>query len=124
MQKLILIAVSGAMGTLARYGLNNLTGKICKAGFPAGTLIINIIGCLLFGIVFALIEKYAHFTSNMKYYVLIGFMGAFTTFSAFAYESFFMLKSGNYFHAFLNIAMHIIIGIIMIFAGIKLVEMF
>lgn len=120
MQKILLIALSGAAGTLARYGLSTVAVRISIFRIPAGTMIINIVGCFTFGLLFSIIERYFPVTSDIKFYLLIGFMGAFTTFSAFAYDSLNLFRNGNIFAAFLYIFIQIAAGVIVLFAGIKI----
>lgn len=83
---LILLAVAGALGTLARYGLSTSIARATGEAFPWGTLVVNVIGCFLFGLVFHLAEERRLLTPELRLVLLTGFLGGFTTFSAFAHE--------------------------------------
>lgn len=122
MQKIFLIALSGAAGTLARYGLSTFAVRINIFRIPAGTLIVNVIGCFVFGLLFSLMERTFQISSDLKMYLLIGFMGAFTTFSAFAYDSLSLIRNGNFVAAFIYIFIQIAAGLVVLFAGIKIAE--
>jgi len=95
-QKLVLIALAGAAGAVARYLLGGLVHRLFGAGFPWGTLAVNVVGCFLFGLVWALGEERMLFGSEARLIVLVGFMGAFTTFSTFAFETTEMLRNAEW----------------------------
>ncbi len=116
-RQLVLLLLAGALGTLARYGLILLIGRAVSLKFPLGTLIINIIGCFLFGVVWMLATDPAaqsglmdgldagmdprsagvwRLTAGTRDIILIGFMGAFTTFSTFAFDAQHLWRSGSY----------------------------
>ncbi|MCK4847116.1 MAG: CrcB family protein, partial [Deltaproteobacteria bacterium] len=77
--KILLIAASGAVGTLARFGLSGLVQTAYKGNLPLGTFVVNIIGCLLFGFIWTISEEKLTITSEARLIILVGFMGAFTT---------------------------------------------
>jgi fluoride exporter len=83
MTKLLLIALAGALGTLARYGLTLGLSRAWGDRFPWGTLTVNLVGCALFGFVLALFRERARIGPEAATVLLVGFMGAFTTFSSF-----------------------------------------
>lgn len=115
--KLLLLALAGAAGTLARYGLSGLMQRLSGAAFPFGTLAVNAAGCLLFGFVWALYEGRV-ISPEARVVVLVGFMGAFTTFSSFAFETGELLRDGQLSYAALNIIAQNAIGIAVFFAGL------
>lgn len=86
-QKLAWIAVAGALGTLSRYALSGLVQRLCGERFPWGTWVVNGLGCFLFGVIWALAEERLVLGGEIRFIVLTGFMGAFTTFSTFAFET-------------------------------------
>jgi CrcB protein len=113
----VLLAVAGAVGTLARYWLSGLTQWICGESFPWGTLVVNVLGCLLFGFFWTLGEERMLINSQTRFVVLTGFMGAFTTFSTFAFESAQMLSDSEWFRALGNIALQNMLGIAAVILG-------
>jgi fluoride exporter len=115
--KLMFLALAGAAGTLARYGLGGLVQRVAGGAFPWGTLAINVSGCFLFGLVWALAEERSLISPEVRIIILIGFMGAFTTFSTFAYETGAMLQDGEYLIAFGNLAAQNVLGLAGIFLG-------
>ena len=117
LKRLLLVAALGAIGTLARYGLSSLVLKFRGPGFPWGTLAVNGVGCFLFGLVWSLAESRQTLTSETRLILLIGFMGAFTTFSTFAFETAEMMRKTQYLAAGGNIAAQVAGGIALLFLG-------
>jgi len=118
--KLIWLAMAGSVGTLARFGLSNLVFRLCGAGFPWGTVTVNTLGCVLFGFVWALADERHWLARDQRDIVLVGFMGAFTTFSTFANDTVAQLRHEQYLLAFANLAVSNILGIAAICAGLAL----
>jgi CrcB protein len=83
MHKLIPLALAGALGTLARFGVVGLTARTFGSEFPWGTVAVNLIGCFLFGLVLTLSRERGVIDAGTAQLVLVGFMGAFTTFSSY-----------------------------------------
>lgn len=94
MTSLLLIALGGALGALSRYGLSQLAAAWWVGPWPLGTLLINLAGSALIGVVFVFIER-AHWHADWRYVLSIGFLGAFTTFSTFALETVELLQGGQ-----------------------------
>ncbi len=115
--KLILIAVAGTVGTLCRYWVSGLTYDIMGSRFAYGTLAVNVIGCLLFGVVWSLSEERMALSTLTRTVLLAGFMGAFTTFSTFAFETMNYVKDSQYMLAFANIASNCVLGFGAIVSG-------
>ena len=123
-QKILLISLAGALGTLARYALTGIGQKINTPSFPWGTLAVNIIGCFLAGLIWHIFENKLAVSHHTKTIMLVGFMGAFTTFSAFILETSVLYKSSGWIHASSNIALHNIIGFLALFGGFSLAKLF
>jgi CrcB protein len=119
-QKLAWLAGAGAVGTLARYGLSGLVQRLLPTEFPWGTLAVNALGCLLFGIVWSLAEERMLISGQTRIILLIGFMGAFTTFSTFAFETGQMLDDSEWLLAAANILLQNVLGIFLVLAGMAL----
>ena len=116
--KLVVIALGGAIGALARYGLGGLVQQSLKtASFPAGTLVVNLTGCLLIGFGGGLIESRQMFSPDVRAFVFIGFLGSFTTFSTFGLESFNLARDGQWLLAGANIGLSVIVGLAAVLAG-------
>lgn len=115
--KLLGICIAGALGALCRYGLSGLVHKIGGAGFPWGTLVVNMTGCFLVGLLWALFENRFSLSPEIRIVVLVGFMGAFTTFSAFALETGELLRSSGFLYASANILLHNGLGLALLLAG-------
>ncbi|MBU1001517.1 MAG: fluoride efflux transporter CrcB [Proteobacteria bacterium] len=123
MQKLVLIALAGGAGALSRYGLAGLVQRLVGGSFPLGTFAVNMLGCLLFGLVWGIFEDRTAFGPQARVMVLTGFMGAFTTFSTFAFESVALMRAGQWLFAAVNIAGQNLIGLALLFAGLKLARL-
>jgi len=124
MLKLLLIAAGGALGTLARYGTGTLLFSLMeKYRFPFGTLTVNLLGCLLIGLLQGLYLDRAWIRPEYQVAIVVGFMGGFTTFSSFGWETVSFLNDGQFARATLNIALNNVIGLFLVFAGYKLSKM-
>jgi CrcB protein len=108
--KLILIAVAGMIGTLSRYWVSGLTYQVMGSRFAYGTLAVNVIGCFLFGLVWTFSEERMAISVLTRTVILVGFMGAFTTFSTFAFETMNYVRDSQYLLAFINVIVSCIFG--------------
>ncbi|MCF8032765.1 MAG: fluoride efflux transporter CrcB [Desulfarculaceae bacterium] len=117
MSKLLLIALAGSLGTLARYGLGGLMHRLLPWPFPWGTLTVNLVGSFLFGLVWALAAERSIISGEARIIVLTGFMGAFTTFSTLMFESGELLRNSQWMLAVGNLALQNIAGLAAVFAG-------
>lgn len=118
--KLLILAVAGACGTLARYGMAGVAQRLGGDWFPWGTFAVNVFGCLLFGLVYALAEDRVLISGQTRFFVLVGFMGAFTTFSTFIFESGDLLRDGQMWRAFANLGGQAALGLTALFVGLVL----
>jgi fluoride exporter len=123
-ERLAWLAFAGALGTLARYGLSSAAQRWADTGFPLGTLVVNVTGCLLFGIVWSLAQTRTSLGLQTQFIILTGFMGAFTTFSTFAFETSELLATGHWMMALINLAIQNLLGLGAVFAGSTLGRMF
>jgi CrcB protein len=112
MGRLMLVALGGALGSLLRYGLGGLIGRL-KAGwtFPIETLLINVAGCLVIGALAGLGEARGVFAAATRAFLFIGILGGFTTFSSFGYETFQLLRDGQWPAAMLSTSLQVVLGI-------------
>ena len=114
-RNLLLVALGGAVGSVGRY----LVSKWMEGSFPWGTLTVNIVGCLLIGLLTGLVAK-GTLSPEMKLLLVTGFCGGFTTFSTFANESFSMMKAGDAVLAAIYIGLSVAIGILAVYIGMQI----
>ena len=117
MSKIVLIALAGACGTLCRYWISGLVYDVMGRDFPWGTWAVNITGCFLFGLVWILSEERGLLSAQARILILTGFMGAFTTFSTFIFESGGILDDGQWFKLALNLAGQNVVGFAALYLG-------
>lgn len=101
---LLYIAVAGMLGTLARYGLYNWIQGFTKGSFPAGTLVVNLAGSFVLGLVARYGTQALAMSPELRLAIMVGFCGAFTTMSAFSLESLGLMAAGDYWRAGLYMA--------------------
>jgi len=107
MMQLISIAIGGATGALCRYGMSNGVYLLLGRGFPYGTLAVNILGSIIMGSVYVLMIERMDVSPEWRAGIIIGLLGAFTTFSAFSIETLNLLESGETLKAGLNILLSV-----------------
>ncbi len=120
LQKLLLIAAAGAVGTLARYGLSGVVQRFTNSELPWGTVAVNLLGCLVFGTFWSLMESRLSISGETRTIILVGFMGAFTTFSTFAFETTQMLRDSQWLWAAGNLTVQNFVGIAALFLGLAI----
>jgi fluoride exporter len=119
MMNVIIIGIGGAVGAVTRYGIALWVGQRWGRSFPLGTFVINVSGSFLIGLLMTLLAE--RFTVNPQWRLLlvVGFLGAYTTFSTFEYETGALLKDGEWAFAMLNVILSVVVG----FIALKLGEM-
>jgi CrcB protein len=118
--KMIYLAIAGATGTIARYWLGGYVQKNVMTDFPFGTVVVNIIGCLTFGLVWAFMENRLSISGQMRIVIFVGFFGAFTTFSSFAFETARLLDESQWLWASANIILQNFLGLVGIIVGMTI----
>lgn len=118
---IIAVASGGAIGATLRLFINGLTNKHFVHALPLGTLAVNLAGSLLIGMLFAYFHLNTSLSPHFKTFLVTGILGALTTYSTFAIESFFLLESGHYIHAFANMALNLFGTILLAGIGYLLV---
>jgi CrcB protein len=116
------IAIAGAIGTVARYGITRIAAGIFVTEFPIGTLVVNLLGAMFFGLVTGLIAN-GLLNEYWKAIILTGLLGGFTTFSAFAYENQQLLINQKYFYFALNMIGQNVLGVVAIILGLFLANL-
>ena len=115
-----MLAAAGSLGTLARYWLAGVAQKLGGTAFPWGTLAVNIIGCFFTGLLWAVYEHHWQVSPETRLIVLVGFIGAFTTFSAFILDTGHIIKTSEWMFVLSNIFLQNGLGIVFLFAGMFL----
>jgi CrcB protein len=120
----IAVAVGGALGSVARHGVNRWVHHEWPLfRFPAATLVVNVVGCALIGILAALVAtERLPMRASWRQFVFVGILGGFTTFSTFGLDTMTLVRSGAMSDALLNIALHVVIGLGMVYASYVGVE--
>jgi CrcB protein len=119
-QKIGILAVTGTLGTLARYFLSKFCNDHVTPPIPLGTIVVNLVGCFLFGLLAFIPVKWIRVDDATRALAMSGFIGAFTTFSTFAFETHELFASGHRWLAAGNLLFQNIAGILAIAAGATL----
>tara|TARA_R110002096_G_scaffold431342_2_gene646488 strand:+ start:1915 stop:2292 length:378 start_codon:yes stop_codon:yes gene_type:complete len=116
------LMAGGAFGALSRWGIHYLVDSKWGANqsFPWGILIVNVLGCFLFGWLFTLFEHKAWFSDSIQLAVFTGFLGSFTTFSTFSWNTLELLRNGQALLALTNVGASVILGLLAAWAGMLL----
>ena len=122
MRLLFMIGAGGFIGTVARYLFQQGISKLFPVLFPLGTLAINLTGCFLIGVIYALTERWNILTPEWRIFLTTGFCGGFTTFSTFNYETYNMIRDDQYLYVSLYVGISIIACLALTFFGIFLIR--
>ncbi len=117
MVQILIVGMGGFVGAILRYGLSGWIHRFTNSGFPYGTLAVNIIGCLLIGVLMGLVEYRPILSPGLRLFLTIGLLGSLTTFSTFGYETFELLRQKEFLHALANMALNGIVGLAAVAAG-------
>ncbi|MDD9301761.1 MAG: fluoride efflux transporter CrcB [Desulfobacter sp.] len=124
MIKIAMVGLGGALGAICRYMVYETCLIMVKeAWLPLGTLIVNILGCFLIGFLGGIAETRDLFSPELRALIFVGFLGGFTTFSTFGYESFFFIRNGQAEMAAINVALQLTLGILGVWAGFTLAKL-
>lgn len=122
--RLLLIAVFGAIGTLARYGLQGVVQIKVGGTFPYGTLLVNLTGCFFLGLIGQVTLNRMIISPEWRVAIAVGFFGGYTTFSSFGWETAKMLETGEWVRATTYVAASVVLGLLLSVAGIRLANRF
>jgi len=118
--KWIGLAAGGILGTFARYFLSGAIHRVFGATFPLGTLAVNLVGCFAIGFLAVLAEEKFLLGPTARVFLMIGFCGAFTTFSTFILETSNLTRDGESLYALMNIALSVVLGFLVFRLGVML----
>ena len=114
---LLLIAIGGALGSVARYLLSTFVLRVTGTLFPLGTFVVNVIGCLVFGAIAGAAIQRVQLTPALRLFLLTGILGGFTTFSSYAFESFSLVRDGQFLWASINVVGQVVAGLAGMWVG-------
>lgn len=123
MNRFVLIALGAALGANARYLVGLWAGQQLGAGFPYGTLIVNVTGSFVLGFLFAATTGRLALSAELRLLLGVGFLGAFTTFSSFAVESLTLLQNGSAWKGVFNVLANDLVGLLAALLGLYLARL-
>jgi fluoride exporter len=121
MKNVLLVALGGAVGSVARYQLSGLVlHHTADWRFPAGTFAVNVAGCLIAGVLAGLAESHHLLSASTRLLLFTGVLGGFTTFSAFGLETMFLLRRGEVLIAGANVVLSVLAGLLALWLGLSM----
>jgi fluoride exporter len=117
LKKLLIVMLGGSLGAASRYSIGLLAAKAWGTQFPWGTMTVNLIGCFLIGLIFALTDRVRLLTPDMRLLLITGFLGALTTFSSFSLETVNAGRAGLALQPLVNILVNNLGGLALTFIG-------
>ena len=118
MDKFFAVVIGGGIGSLFRYWISLLAAFLFGTAFPYGTLIVNLLGCFVIGVVFSLAQHTGLITPVARLFIITGFLGGLTTFSSYAIETINLEQSAQAASALINILTNNVLGLIMVVLGL------
>ncbi|ASF14305.1 fluoride efflux transporter CrcB [Shewanella xiamenensis] len=120
MNNLILVALGGSIGAVFRYLISIFMIQVFGSSFPFGTLLVNVLGSFLMGVIYAL-GQLSHISPELKALIGVGLLGALTTFSTFSNETLLLMQEGDWLKAALNVVLNLSLCLFMVYLGQQLV---
>lgn len=120
MNNLILVALGGSIGAVFRYLISIFMIQVFGSSFPFGTLLVNVLGSFLMGVIYAL-GQLSHISPELKALIGVGLLGALTTFSTFSNETLLLMQDGDWLKATLNVVLNLSLCLFMVYLGQQLV---
>jgi CrcB protein len=121
-RSVFLVGIGGFLGSVARYLVAILFAGYLSSAFPFATLTVNVVGCFLIGILFALSDRGNTLSPEWRIFLTTGFCGGFTTFSTFSYESLRLMQDGEFLYLALNVLISVVAGFAATYLGILLIK--
>ena len=123
MNPYLLVALGGALGSMARYGTGILVGQFWRESFPLGTMLINIFGSLAMGLFVGLITRFTpSWQADARLFVAVGILGGFTTFSSFSLDAIAMFERGEIGPAMAYVLVSVVVGIAALYGGLVIMR--
>lgn len=123
LRSLLVVGGGSFVGGALRYLVMKLVPTPTAHPFPLGTFLVNILGCLIIGFLYALMERYRLLSPDLRLFLTVGFCGGFTTFSTFVNDSFTLFRGGLSLLGLAYIAASVVAGLVMLYAGYALVKL-
>jgi CrcB protein len=120
MNNLLLVALGGSIGAVFRYLISIFMIQVFGSSFPFGTLLVNVLGSFLMGVIYAL-GQMSHISPELKALIGVGLLGALTTFSTFSNETLLLMQEGDWLKAALNVVLNLSLCLFMVYLGQQLV---
>ena len=125
LKQIMMVALGGALGSVARYKLGGVVLHHTQTwNFPLSTFFVNVLGCLVIGVLAGLVEHHDLFSMQARLFLFTGLLGGFTTFSAFGYETLFLLRRGLISTSMLYVGLSVLCGLAAVFVGFKAIDLF
>jgi CrcB protein len=125
MNTLLYVGAGGFIGAAGRFLVSGYVQRLVPSAlFPWGTLVVNVIGCLLIGLLAGLAEGRQFFGPDARAFLMIGVLGGFTTFSSFGYDTYMLMRGGDFLRAWGNVLLHMTIALGAVWAGFRLSMLF
>ena len=124
MEKYLFIAIGGSLGSIARYWVGSTVSGRLGARFPYGTFVINITACIVIGFALTYLGRHVEFSPAWRFLIPIGFVGAYSTFSTYEWETLSTLRSGAFLLAALYAVGSLLLGLAGVWGGSVLAEVF
>jgi CrcB protein len=118
MTKYLMVAVGGALGSVFRFWVGSYVSDRLGTRFPYGTFVINVTASFLIGFVITVLAERTDWSPNWRYLIPIGFIGGYSTFSTFEYETFRALQEGELLISGLNVALSVVVGFLSVWLGV------
>jgi fluoride exporter len=116
----LLIAIGGAIGSICRYVLASIVLRLTQSIFPAGTAAVNVLGCVIFGVIVGAAEQRVALSAGTRAFLLVGVLGGFTTFSTYAFDSVLLMRDGQWSLALWNMIGQVVVGTAALWGGMML----
>jgi CrcB protein len=117
MMKYLMVGIGGGIGSVLRFWMSSSLGERIGTRFPFGTFAVNITGSFLIGLIVTLLASNSDWDPNWRYLIAIGFIGGYTTFSAFEYETLRSMQDGRMLVASLNVILSVTLGFAAVWLG-------
>jgi fluoride exporter len=115
--KYLLIVMGGGAGSLARYLVANAIATRIASRFPWGTVVVNVTGCFVIGLLMTVLTERAHLHPNWRFALVVGFLGGYTTFSSFEWETWFLARDGAFWVGLTNVIGSVTFGYVAVWLG-------